>query len=157
MRQLITEDRSLQRSCQHDMRFVCLQTANGVEQVRNGCVNCGYRTHDVLPHRDHPNRGTYPLITQRVEDYYDRHPRWEYQAYMRSEAWLERREAAKARCGRRCQLCGATDQPLQVHHNTYKRLGAELETDLTVLCDGCHGAFHDRAELAEQRARREAA
>lgn len=60
-----------------------------------------------------------------------------YSAYLRSDAWQERRKAALKRAGNRCTLCAATDN-LQVHHNSYKNLGNELPEDLTVLCDSCH-------------------
>jgi len=133
------------------MEFVALRTANGVEQVRWGCANCGYREIECHPHTEHPRRGEYPLIAGRNTD-----ParRFDHAAYLATEAWIERREAAKARCGWRCQLCGDTESPLHVHHNTYARLGAELETDLTVLCALCHHCFHDRAALADSRAQR---
>lgn len=142
---------SAQRACQHEMRFVNLQTANGVNQIRRGCALCGYREKHSFPKRDHPDRGRYPIIVPRPSTL----DRVDYETHLRSEDWLERREAAKARCGWRCQLCGVTgdEMTLHVHHNTYRRFGRELETDLCVLCEECHGTFHDRAELAEQRYR----
>jgi len=140
-----------QRQCRHARwGFVVLKTANGVEQIRKGCPDCGHRELHTFPHREHPVRPSYPVITKggtgpRAID--------DYSEYRRTEAWLERREAAKARCGWRCQLCGDEDTPFEVHHNSYRRVGAELETDLCVLCPGCHRAFHDRRSLAEQRKR----
>jgi predicted nucleic acid-binding Zn-ribbon protein len=139
-----------QRRCQHSRwSFVVLRTANGVEQVREGCPDCGHRDLYSHPHRDHPRRDTYPVVQ------YGTGPRaiGAYDEYLRTEAWLERREAAKARAGWRCQLCGDENAPLECHHNTYRRIGAELETDLCVLCAPCHRSFHDRRALAEQRAR----
>lgn len=60
-------------------------------------------------------------------------------------AWKARREEALDRRGRRCELCRATSR-LQVHHNTYERVGAELPDDLVVLCNACHARHHGKAE-----------
>lgn len=38
-----------------------------------------------------------------------------------------------------CHRCGSR-RPLQVHHKTYDRLGAEWDQDLEVLCVTCHEA-----------------
>jgi 5-methylcytosine-specific restriction endonuclease McrA len=138
-----------QRACAHpDYGWVRVRTANNVEQVRAGCANCGYFESVCQPYSAHPSRRSYPLVDSPRNT-----PRVDYLAYLAAEGWIERREAAKARGGWRCALCGDEDAPLEVHHSTYKRLGAELETDLTVLCSRCHSIFHDRRELAEQRGR----
>lgn len=63
------------------------------------------------------------------------------EVYLRSEHWLRTRREALARADRRCQVCNG-QQSLDVHHRTYERLGAELPTDLTVLCRRCHDLFH---------------
>lgn len=144
-----------QAACRHELVFVILQTANGVVQIRQACRDCGWLDKHNHAFAQHPDRGRYPLLIRTDRDEYAP-PRRDYQSYLQSESWIERREAAKARCGRRCQLCGATGCTLHVHHNTYVRLGAELETDLTVLCSDCHEIFHDRAQLAEARAKRAA-
>jgi len=67
--------------------------------------------------------------------------RAEYQAYIQSPEWRERRTVAIQGAGGRCQLCNRSDA-LHVHHRTYKRFGAEMEDDLTVLCKRCHEHFH---------------
>jgi hypothetical protein len=66
-----------------------------------------------------------------------------YAAYLRSQAWAHRKAEALERAGRRCQVCGH-DRRLDVHHNTYERIGAELPGDLVVLCRLCHNRFHGR-------------
>jgi len=38
---------------------------------------------------------------------------------------------------------------LQVHHKSYQRLGAELDTDLEVLCQSCHEGHHHRESASE--------
>jgi hypothetical protein len=64
-----------------------------------------------------------------------------YAAYLRSQAWAHRKAEALERAGRRCQVCGH-DRRLDVHHNTYERIGAELPGDLVVLCALCHTMYH---------------
>ena len=68
-----------------------------------------------------------------------------YDEYIRSAAWKEKADAAKARAGHRCQICYGTHR-LQAHHRTYIRLGHELPTDITVLCDTCHGKVSPKRE-----------
>lgn len=53
----------------------------------------------------------------------------------------------------RCQVCNGSKK-VQVHHRTYDRIGCELPSDLTVLCDKCHGLFH--AAGKQKRARKKA-
>jgi hypothetical protein len=64
-----------------------------------------------------------------------------HRAYLLSAEWHERQERALERAGRKCQACSTTAS-LQVHHNSYARVGHELETDLFVMCDDCHGKIH---------------
>lgn len=67
--------------------------------------------------------------------------RVDYHAYLRSQAWRDKRAAAIRRAGGRCQMC-YRQGPLEVHHRTYERLGNERDEDLTVLCRSCHQLFH---------------
>jgi hypothetical protein len=64
-----------------------------------------------------------------------------YGAYLRSPGWLNRRSAAIRNSGGRCESCDAA-APLEVHHLTYRRLGAELPEDLVALCRACHEERH---------------
>ncbi len=60
-----------------------------------------------------------------------------YRTYMRSDAWRDRRRAELRAAGRRCRWCGRSGR-LEVHHRTYRHLGAERPGDLVVLCRRCH-------------------
>jgi len=60
-----------------------------------------------------------------------------YIRYINSEAWRKRRARALKLAGHRCQVCGR-NWSLQVHHNTYERLGHEADSDLLVTCASCH-------------------
>lgn len=64
-----------------------------------------------------------------------------YGRYLVSPEWRERRAAAIAAQGFKCQRCGRR-RDLQVHHKTYKNLGKERDEDLEVLCRDCHEIHH---------------
>lgn len=66
-----------------------------------------------------------------------------YADYRASPWWARVREDALHRAHNRCQLC-ATQTRLEVHHNTYERLGKEWPSDVIVLCRSCHAKHHDR-------------
>lgn len=70
-----------------------------------------------------------------------------YEAVMQSAGWRRRRSQAIRRAGRRCQECGARG-PLDVHHTTYRNLGAERPWQLAVLCKTCHQAQHRERRLS---------
>ncbi len=67
----------------------------------------------------------------------------EYEAYLASPEWHNRREQAMARTKGTCEICGegATD----VHHLTYRNIGAELPDELMPVCRICHEIIHGRA------------
>lgn len=68
-----------------------------------------------------------------------------YADYLCGEHWREKvRPEALERAGYRCQLCGVMDKTLNVHHNSYERLGNELPWDLVVLCEDCHAKYHGK-------------
>jgi hypothetical protein len=66
-----------------------------------------------------------------------------YADYLKTPHWQDVREAALKAADYRCQVCYSPDK-IQVHHRTYDRRGRELPSDVTVLCDTCHGLYHSR-------------
>lgn len=69
----------------------------------------------------------------------------QYNDYLQTDTWRIKRDAALAYYGRKCYLCGAAGDGVQidVHHNTYERAGGgELMSDLTPLCREHHEMFH---------------
>jgi len=64
-----------------------------------------------------------------------------YPLYLKSNEWGERRAFMLERAEYSCEKCGS-DSRLEIHHETYKRLGNERISDLTVLCHECHGLKH---------------
>lgn len=69
-------------------------------------------------------------------------PAAEKLAYLRSPAWQSLRNQVLYRDRRQCQTCGCKTR-LNVHHITYKNLGAEPLDNLVTLCDTCHTALHE--------------
>lgn len=65
-----------------------------------------------------------------------------YCDYIRTPEWRSTRGAALAQAEHRCQLDRSHTTDLEVHHNTYERVGAELASDLVVLCHSRHQLHH---------------
>lgn len=65
-----------------------------------------------------------------------------YRQYLRTPEWRRTKAAALLRAGNACSLDVTHTEGLEVHHRTYERLGAELTTDLAVLCHSCHQLHH---------------
>jgi 5-methylcytosine-specific restriction endonuclease McrA len=68
---------------------------------------------------------------------------WYQEVYLRSEWWRKRRRRALERAKWCCEECG-NGVGLDVHHLIYDRLYAEEDSDLQVLCRGCHVKAHTR-------------
>ena len=73
-----------------------------------------------------------------------------YKEYLLTEHWQEVRQRALERSGNRCDM-GCASKKLHVHHRTYERRGFERDEDVRVLCEECHGKFHDIAEPENQQ------
>lgn len=64
-----------------------------------------------------------------------------YDNYINSKEWQNRRKELFAKRGKICERCGS-DRRIHVHHGTYKNLGSELENELFILCKPCHVEYH---------------
>ena len=67
-----------------------------------------------------------------------------YTAYLHSKHWKKVRSVALQKAGYKCQACSTKDTILDVHHNSYDRLGNEDPSDLIVLCRSCHAKVHEK-------------
>lgn len=82
---------------------------------------------------------------KRIRDQQNSRHTSQYQKYMRSTKWEDKRQEAFEVHGKQCNRCGGF-RDLQVHHLTYERLGHEdAKTDLEVLCLACHENEHGRS------------
>ena len=66
-----------------------------------------------------------------------------YEDYLQTAHWKQFRRAAfedqrKQLGHNQCDLRGERDVTLIVHHLTYERLGAELLSDIRIVCKSCH-------------------
>jgi 5-methylcytosine-specific restriction endonuclease McrA len=75
-----------------------------------------------------------------------------YEQYLQTPEWHARRTEALRRALYRCQLCNSPQPPLEAHHRTYDRQGAETPEDLTVLCSRCHLWHHRQPDAPAGRA-----
>lgn len=76
-----------------------------------------------------------------------------YGLYLKTPHWYAVRKRTLDWYEHKCIICGRTNG-LEVHHRdprAYDRRGAERPADVTVMCDVCHGAHHDK--LATRRPR----
>ncbi len=69
----------------------------------------------------------------------------DYYKYIKSERWKQKRKYLLEKVGNKCQLCGIKNVIFNVHHNSYKNLGHEDETDIIVLCRKCHARHHGKS------------
>jgi 5-methylcytosine-specific restriction endonuclease McrA len=70
---------------------------------------------------------------------------WEwYNEYLKTPAWLVKREAVLKRENYICQGCGKA-RATQVHHLTYERVGVEMLFDLVAICKTCHDSIPNSA------------
>lgn len=75
-----------------------------------------------------------------------------YADYLRTLEWQRTRVAALRLADHRCQLDAThAGRRLDVHHSTYERRGAELSSDLVVLCADCHARHHELQALTAVR------
>lgn len=67
----------------------------------------------------------------------------EYQNYLNSPQWNEKRNKRLQIDGCKCAICGNAGQHLNVHHITYRNIMHEdVENDLITLCRPCHAMLH---------------
>lgn len=146
-------------TCAHlDQELRARTIANGRRSFVNQCIRCGHTSQPITRKKAEALSGG--RIIPPYDDNLDKQWRErksteyqetfqalapslvaEYEAYLRSAAWGERRKAVLARASFRCELCQKADAT-QVHHRTYIRLGSELLTDLLAVCENCHEVLH---------------
>lgn len=68
-----------------------------------------------------------------------------YDEYLQTEHWLHFKSEARKYFQNSCQVCGISGDlaKLDIHHKTYENRGRETFLDVIMLCDKCHGTFHN--------------
>jgi len=69
----------------------------------------------------------------------------EYQEYLASREWAEKKEAVKKRAAGICERCHGWDINA-THHLTYKNVGNEPLEDLLGVCGPCHAYLSSKSE-----------
>jgi len=70
-----------------------------------------------------------------------------YQEYLLSEEWKEKRKIVIKRDWWKCRCCNSKNS-LNVHHRTYSTIHTEEEiNDLTLLCNKCHELIHSKTKI----------
>lgn len=70
-----------------------------------------------------------------------------YKNYLQSKDWKDRKEDFFKKTKQRCAICHRKNCQFHVHHKRYQRkgedlLGKEKDSDLLLLCAGCHHKLH---------------
>jgi 5-methylcytosine-specific restriction endonuclease McrA len=126
---------------------------NGSMQLRWQCLSCGQGVGSAHSQKNLTRPlESYALWDKQAEDAlwsaYARErdaeaSNWwgDYNLYLRSERWARKREKVLRRAGGTCEACG--ERPAQeVHHLTYRNVGAEPLWDLRAVCRPCHDFIH---------------
>jgi len=68
----------------------------------------------------------------------------DYKSYLQGSHWrqLRQRFFSSKRFNGRCFICSNKEKIFEIHHKTYKQLGAEKLNNLVALCSTCHYAVH---------------
>lgn len=85
-----------------------------------------------------------PIAENVVPDRLDELRVMPYDEYLRTPEWRQTRATALVRSDHQCAMDPRHAGPLDVHHRSYERLGAELPSDLIVLCRSCHQLHHSK-------------
>lgn len=110
----------------------CLRENISGKTIQFGCcVNCATREEKLIAKG---MRARIPASPRQAE----------YQAYLQTEHWKIFRLSILAKRGALCEECRDYSRGVEVHHLTYARRGAELETDVKILCRQCHQRQHSK-------------
>lgn len=140
-------------------------SSNGVKSLGHQCLTCGewirrkkeYFGFDIpttefcqsikdeyREKRNEEAKVVYEIWSEvRSQKRSEEKARWlgNYDAYLESEQWQQKRRKALARDGYLCQGC--MERPAtEVHHLTYKNVFNEFLFELVSVCSKCHVSFH---------------
>jgi 5-methylcytosine-specific restriction endonuclease McrA len=155
-----------ERRCAHpEFHIVRTRIANGTLQYRRECAVCWHLFGSAVSRHeaggtfrepDVARRRAYEVARKAEEEALrlrcagvraSRDAAWreQYDEYLQSDSWYERRRLVMRRAGGMCEACGSA-RATQVHHRTYKHVFDELLWELAAVCDACHDRVHDRQE-----------
>jgi 5-methylcytosine-specific restriction endonuclease McrA len=126
-----------------------------VQYVRQ-CLNCGSNVGGCVakavatvngecPEWDEELSKHWHAETVSMRDLEKQEWRGQYQAYLRSPEWAQKRKLVLQRDGGICRGC-LVKPATQVHHLSYRRVFNEPAWDLVSICDACHDACHSEQD-----------
>jgi 5-methylcytosine-specific restriction endonuclease McrA len=126
-------------------------------QLRNYCDDCGRLVGSALKHSSasadtpelsreeamRPQRTWKEYAEQRDIEKRRQTEQWraDYEAYLQTQEWADRRERIFKRANGVCEGCGEAPAE-QVHHLTYEHCGNEFLWELVAICRRCHVSVH---------------
>lgn len=150
--------------CQHEKKVLTCRTIRGGSiQYVFQCQECGESLNQPLPHatvlRSHDVRQIPdfdPSIRERFHaarlEQLNKEAsgrKIDYQMYLSTKEWADKRDAVLARCGHTCEGCRAA-KATQVHHLTYRHIYNEMLFELVGLCRSCHEKIHELDDEARR-------
>mgnify|MGYP000274206070 CR=1 FL=1 len=156
-------------SCEHENKEIRLRTIRGgsIQRVEQ-CLKCGravsnaYSKEKVLELTGKENipefdselmenwEKSYAEECKSIMEGYESRKDFEraeffqeYDKYLLSEEWAKKREKVLNRANGICEGCGENNAN-QVHHLTYKNVGAEFLFELVAICHECHDRLHEQ-------------
>jgi len=149
-------------ACDHrDLVTVRKKIANGTDVYRKQCKVCGSSIGNSIAKKTLTNTSDIPMFdvalqaewdkkkeavkTLLLEEDAQKESAWwnNYNDYLQSEAWSQKREKVIARDRYLCQAC-LSAQAVEVHHLTYKNMGCEPLFELISVCSSCHAKIHQK-------------
>lgn len=74
----------------------------------------------------------------------------EYDKYIRSKQWKDKRQQVLERDKFQCRFCESTER-LEIHHRHYRNFGNEELFDLVTVCKVCHDALTNEQHKHKNR------
>jgi hypothetical protein len=68
---------------------------------------------------------------------------YDYNGYLNTDHWKQLSARKKREVNYTCELC-LSKQDIDTHHKTYIRVGRELLSDLSIICNPCHYKLHNK-------------
>jgi hypothetical protein len=122
---------------------LCVDDYEQVVKGKGYCRTCHY-SYATRPERERRERELREENAAREREAKEESERWwrEYNVYLLSVAWREKRAHVLERAGYKCEGCGVA-RATQVHHLTYKHVRNEFLFELKAVCDACHERAHE--------------
>jgi hypothetical protein len=149
------------RDCPHEKKEIRYRLcSNGNKMYIHQCLRCGQNVgawihknsianiSSTKPIDDELKKGVSNLLLElykrksiaKKADFFD-----DYDEYLRSSEWTEKRHRVLNRCHNICEGCGK-NKAVQVHHLSYQHYRNEFLFELVGICKKCHDTLHEKQD-----------